>query len=363
MHGLRASALFTSIFATLALASPAFAGTETEGNDSVGAANPVTPGDTITGTINEVRFGDIDYFAFGGSGTVTINFQNTTSPCQQTGGFVRCLERAMIVDGADNVVTCQQAQPGCDPREAQAILTSPGIPDGVTAGNTATLTFPLPSPGTYYLRVVGSDAGFTYAFNIGGAITQPSPTPNTGTPGTGTPGTGTPGTGTPGTGTPGTGTGTGATGGDPAGCAALATKLKNHEKSLARAKAELAKDQAALKKARSRSKRSALSKEIATDRKAISSAKSAIDRDVAALGDARCTCALIASELRGLTPQLATAKAALARDQRLLRRARRRSEITRLQGLVVLDRQNVQRLQNAVDSRRREQRAGGCGSG
>jgi hypothetical protein len=333
----------------LAAAPSAFALAESEPNNVINqATGPLVAGEANTGTINQIDFGDIDYFYFAVDAptTVTIDFTNTTT-CDQT-GRVRCLEHAVLVNSSNSLMSCSAGQsPDCNGQLPVSVI---GDADGTQAGQTESLRFPLPAAGTYAVRVEGADANFTYSFTVNGALTSsggggttpPPPPPPPPPPG-------------------------------PT-CADLAKTLKASRAALtkdhrtrATHQAQLAKDQAALKKARTRAERTRINKaitadkkKIAADNKRITADKKKIAADFKALNDGRCTCELLADELSDLKNKLIIAKKKLAADKRALKKARRARDIQRLQAAIVLDNQKIKVAQDKIADRKSQQQANSC---
>jgi hypothetical protein len=342
-------AVLAAGLSALAVAPSAFALAESEPNNVINQANgPLVAGEANTGTINQIDFGDIDYFYFAVSSptTVQIDFTNTTT-CNQT-GRVRCLEHAVLVDSHNALMSCNAGQsPDCNSTLPVSVV---GDADGTQAGETETLKFPLPAAGTYAIRVEGADANFTYSFVVNGALTAstgggttpPPPPPPPPPPG-------------------------------PT-CTDLAKTLKTSRAALtkdhrtrATHAAQLAKDQAALKKARTGSERTRLNKavtadkkKLAADKKKIEADKKKIETDLKALTDARCTCDLLADELSGLKNQLIIAKKKLAADKKALKKAKKARDIERLQAAIVIDNQKIKVAQDKIADRKSQQQANSC---
>ncbi|HEY6196506.1 MAG TPA: FlgD immunoglobulin-like domain containing protein [Candidatus Eisenbacteria bacterium] len=97
---------------------------ETEGNGSPATANPITLGETVTGTLDSPT--DVDWFSFAGHAGETVEFFLTPPQGASTGGFLRMF-------GPGGAVGDRLA------------LSAFG-------GGVAFIVFTLPSDGTYFIR-------------------------------------------------------------------------------------------------------------------------------------------------------------------------------------------------------------------
>lgn len=293
------------LFAVPAVAS---AEPEIEPNNTVtGAVGPLVDSTVINGTRENGT--DEDWFYFGSLGggplTVTVTIENTTS-------FGQCAPR----DPAVCFIRASLRNTRGELMVGNGVVSNIGI---IKTGDTETLEWTLPGPGTYTVQVLDGAAGDTYDLKVVGnppLVSDPSlidppvgpPPPPPAEPG----------------------------GPVPKTCTqlvselgAIETRRSNTSKLLAKASKSYAKYKNATTKIGK--KRKASARKLGRRYKAqIASLNKQVTAGIKALTDAKCACELLTRELKQYNAKLKKDNAALRKARKRQKTARTTQELLKL---------------------------------